>query len=179
MARALSLDLRQRVVDAIAQGMSRRQAAARFGVSVASAIRWGERQETMGTLAAKKQGGDRRSARVEKEADFIILGEVEKTPAISPEDLQAKLKEGCGQWFGIGTLWRFFARRRITLKKDGSCSRARTSRREDSASGVSRGAARSRPEEAHPYRRDGGDDQDGAPLRPGTTRPALPSRTAM
>ena len=116
MARALSVDLRQRVVDAIAQGMSRRQAAARFGVSVASAIRWAERQETMGSVAAKKQGGDRRSGRVEKEADFI-LGEVDKTPAITLEDLQAKLKEERGQRLGIGTLWRFFARRRITLKK--------------------------------------------------------------
>jgi transposase len=116
MARALSVDLRQRVVDAIAQGMSRRQAAARFGVSVASAIRWAERQGTMGSVAAKKQGGDRKSGRVEKEADFI-LGEVEKTPAITLEGLQAKLKEERGQWFGIGTLWRFFARHRITLKK--------------------------------------------------------------
>jgi transposase len=39
MAHALSVDLRQRVVDAIAQGMSRRRAAAGFGVSAASAIR--------------------------------------------------------------------------------------------------------------------------------------------
>jgi transposase len=116
MARALSVDLRQRVVDAIAQGMSRRQAAARFGVSVASAIRWAERQETMGSVAAKKQGGDRRSGRVEKEADFI-LGEVEKTPDITLEELQAKLKEERRQRFGIGTIWRFFKRRRITLKK--------------------------------------------------------------
>jgi transposase len=30
MARALSVDLRRRVVDAIAEGISRRQAAARF-----------------------------------------------------------------------------------------------------------------------------------------------------
>lgn len=116
MARALSVDLRRRVVDAIAQGMSRRQAAARFGVSVASAIHWAEQQETMGSVVPKKQGGDRRSDRVEKEADFI-LGEVEKTPHITLEDLQAKLKEERRQRFGIGTLWRFFARRRITLKK--------------------------------------------------------------
>ena len=116
MARALSVDLRQRVVDAIAQGMSRRQAAARFGVSAASAIRWAEQQETMGSVAPKKQGGDRRSDRVEKEADFI-LREVEKRPAITLEELQARLKEERGQRFGIGTLWRFFARRRITLKK--------------------------------------------------------------
>ena len=151
MARALSVDLRQRVVDAIAQGMSRRQAAARFGVSVASAIRWAEQQETMGSVAPKKQGGDRRSDRVEKEADFI-LGEVEKTPDITLEELQAKLKEERRQRFGIGTIWRFFKRRRITLKKDGACGRARASRREGGASGVGRGAARSRPEEAHLYR---------------------------
>lgn len=116
MARALSVDLRQRVVDAIAQGMSRRRAAARFEVSVTSAIRWAEQQETTGSVAPKTQGGDRRSDRVEKEADFI-LREVEKRPAMTLKELQAKLNEEQGQRFGIGTLWRFFARRRITLKK--------------------------------------------------------------
>jgi transposase len=70
----------------------------------------------MGSVAPKKQGGDRRSDRVEKEADFI-LREVEKRPAITLEELQARLKEERGQRFGIGTLWRFFARPRITLKK--------------------------------------------------------------
>jgi transposase len=38
MARALSLDLRERLVEAIAKGLSCRQAAARFGVSASSAI---------------------------------------------------------------------------------------------------------------------------------------------
>lgn len=116
MARALSVDLRQRVVDAVAQGMSRRRAAARFGVSVASAIRWAAQQNTTGTVAPKKQGGDRRSDRIEKEADFI-RGEVAKTPDITLGELQAKLKEQRGQRFGIGTIGRFFERRRITLKK--------------------------------------------------------------
>lgn len=116
MARALSVDLRQRVVDAVAQGMSRRQAAARFGVSVASAIRWAARQNTTGTVTPNKQGGDRRSDRIENEAVFI-LGEVEKTPDITLGQLQAKLKEEREQRFGIGTIWRFFERRRITLKK--------------------------------------------------------------
>ncbi|WP_333782929.1 helix-turn-helix domain-containing protein, partial [Nitratireductor aquibiodomus] len=40
MARALSGDLRSRVLKASAEGMSARQAAARFGVGVSSAIRW-------------------------------------------------------------------------------------------------------------------------------------------
>jgi transposase len=40
MARAISVDLRQRVCAAIAEGLSRHQAAARFKVSASSAIRW-------------------------------------------------------------------------------------------------------------------------------------------
>lgn len=96
--------------------MSRRRAAARFGVSVASAIRWAAQQNTTGTVAPKKQGGDRRSDRIEKEAD-LIRGEVAKTPDITLGELQAKLKEQRGQRFGIGTIGRFFERRRITLKK--------------------------------------------------------------
>ncbi len=39
MAKALSLDLRRRVADAIEHGLSYRQAAERFGVSASSAIR--------------------------------------------------------------------------------------------------------------------------------------------
>lgn len=40
MARSLSMDLRERVVRAVDEGASRREAAARFGVSAASAVRW-------------------------------------------------------------------------------------------------------------------------------------------
>ena len=115
MARALSVDLRQRVVEAIARGLSRRQAAKHFGVSAASAVRWAAQAKTSGDLTPQKQGGDRRSARIEAEADFI-LGEVENKEDITLAELQAKLAER-GMRFGIGTLWRFFHRRRITVKK--------------------------------------------------------------
>lgn len=40
MVKALSVDLRKRVVAAVDDGLSRNQAAKRFGVSVASAVRW-------------------------------------------------------------------------------------------------------------------------------------------
>ncbi|TIR66614.1 MAG: IS630 family transposase, partial [Mesorhizobium sp.] len=40
MGKALSVDLRSRVLKASDEGMSARQAAARFGVGVSSAIRW-------------------------------------------------------------------------------------------------------------------------------------------
>ncbi len=115
MARALSCDLRQRVVEAINQGLSRRQAAARFGVSPSSAIRWAALSRTTGDVAPKKQGGDRRSGRIEAQASFI-LEEVAKAPDMTLAELQAKL-DPRGVRVGTTSIWRFFQRRRITLKK--------------------------------------------------------------
>jgi transposase len=115
MAKSLSLDLRRRVVDAIERGLSCRQAAERFGVSASSAIRWLDRLKKQGEVAAKRQGGDRKSGRIEAEAAFL-LGEATKTPDITLVELQEKLKAR-GVSVGIGTLWRFFDRRRITFKK--------------------------------------------------------------
>ena len=115
MAKSLSVDLRRRVVDAIKRGLSCRQAAARFGVSASSAIRWLDRLKKQGDVAAKKQGGDRKSGRIEAEAGFL-LDALAKTPDITLVELPEKLKAR-GVSVGIGTLWRFFDRRRITFKK--------------------------------------------------------------
>ena len=55
MGKALSGDLRWRVVKAADEGMSTRQAAARFGVSVSSSIRWIARAK-IGELSPRPQG---------------------------------------------------------------------------------------------------------------------------
>ena len=55
MAKSLSLDLRRRVVDAIEQGLSCRQAAERFGVSASSAIRWLDRLKQQGDIAQRSR----------------------------------------------------------------------------------------------------------------------------
>jgi transposase len=60
MGRALSGDLRSRVLKASAEGMSARQAAARFGVGVSSAIRWIARAR-LGELSPRPQGRGRAS----------------------------------------------------------------------------------------------------------------------
>ena len=58
MAGAYSQDLRDRVIDAVVrEGMSRRAAAARFGVGGSSAIKWVQRFERRGSRAASKMGG--------------------------------------------------------------------------------------------------------------------------
>jgi len=115
MTKPLSLDLRERVVAAVDGGMSRRQAAERFGVGIASAIRWCQRARETGTPEPAPQGGDRRSHRIEAERD-LILGIVDRTGDITLVELQAELASQ-GHRFSIGALWRFFARHGITWKK--------------------------------------------------------------
>lgn len=115
MAQSLSLDLRKRVVAAVAGGMSRREAAERFGVSAASAVRWCALNRETGSARAKPQGGDRHSHRIEAQAD-LILSLVDATCDITLMELQSRLAEQ-GHRFGIGTLWRFFDRRGVTWKK--------------------------------------------------------------
>lgn len=115
MAKALSSDLRSRVVAAIDGGLSCRQAAVRFGVSAASAIRWAALRRRTGDATSALQGGDRRFRYIEAHTD-LILGLVEETPDITLTELRARLGEQ-GIGVGLATLWRFFDRRRITVKK--------------------------------------------------------------
>ncbi|MCJ2027849.1 IS630 family transposase [Methylobacterium sp. J-043] len=116
MGSPLSLDLRERVVKAVSEGASRRQAAERFGVSPASAIRWQESFEREGRVAAKPQGGDRRSQHVEAHADLILRLRAEQ-PTLILSELRALLAER-----GIATsesgLSRFFRRHPVTPQKN-------------------------------------------------------------
>jgi len=60
MARPYSGDLRERVVAAVErEGLSRRRAAARYGVSVSTAIRLVQRFRDSGSVAPGKMGGHR------------------------------------------------------------------------------------------------------------------------
>ena len=69
MAKALSVDLRNRVVAAVEGGLSRRKAAERFGVSISSAIRWTTLSRFTGACvpdlwaAISGRGGSRRVRR--------------------------------------------------------------------------------------------------------------------
>ena len=66
MSKALSVDLRTRVLAAVAAAACRRrQAAQRFGVSAASVSRWRALERRQGDARPKALGGDRRSGRIE------------------------------------------------------------------------------------------------------------------
>ena len=124
MGRSLSRDLRDRVVAAVEGGLSCRRAAARFGVSAASAIRWRQLVLKHGTPAAKPQGGDRRSAPIEDHA-ALSHAAIERQPDITLDELRMELA-GHGVSTSIATLWRFFARHGITRKKRPATRPSRT-----------------------------------------------------
>ena len=115
MAKPISIDLRRRVCAAISEGLSCREAAARFEVSVCKAIRWRAQMKASGDIAPLRNGGDRKSGRIEAEAEFI-LRQVAERRDITLTERQERLAAQ-GTRVGIGTLWRFFNRRKITYKK--------------------------------------------------------------
>lgn len=114
---ALSDDLRKRVVEAVVLGgVSRNAAARRFGVSIASAVRWVMRYKTTGQVSPSPSGGDRRSGRVEAERDYL-LGMIGRTPDLTLLEIQERLIQNCGERFSVSVLWRFFDRHGVTFKK--------------------------------------------------------------
>src|SRR3954465_11664865 len=123
MPKALSFELRSRVLAAIDAGLWCRQAATRFGVSASSAIRrqgmrrpgGGAVPEPQGGARPNPQGGDRLSRRPEAHAELIhaALAEV---PDITLPELKARLAEKAAQ-VSVSALWRFCRRHQITRKK--------------------------------------------------------------
>ena len=56
-AEVVFCDLRERVIEAVETGASRREAAEHFGVSVSSAIKWVQRWHRSRSAAPKPRGG--------------------------------------------------------------------------------------------------------------------------
>ena len=124
MTKPLSLDLRRRIIRAVEEeGMSRRAAAARFGVAPSTAVELMRQWKATGNCEARPQGGDRRSARIEAHA-AQLLGLVQAEPDLTLEEIANHLFEAHGERFVPSVLWRFFDRRAITFKKNRARQRA-------------------------------------------------------
>ena len=115
MSKALSVDLRIRVLRAVAEGASHREAADCFGVSAASVSRWRKREREHGAPRPKALGGDRRSQAMERQAR-AIMEIVAANRDITLAEIKAALAERQVE-ASIAGLWRFFRRHGITLKK--------------------------------------------------------------
>lgn len=115
MGKPLSMDLRSRALAAVDEGMSCRAAATRFGVAAATVIRWYDQRRNTGAYAAKPQGGDTRSRRIEAQRD-TVLALYGARRDITLDELRRELGQA-GVTVAISTLHRFFARHGITRKK--------------------------------------------------------------
>jgi transposase len=115
MSRALSVDLRVRVLRVVGAGASHREVAARFGVSAASVSRWRKLEREQGDPRPKALGGDRRSDRIEAHHE-VVMAALGPDRDATLEEVRASLATQ-GLVFGYGTIQRFFARHAMTRKK--------------------------------------------------------------
>lgn len=138
MAKPLDEDLRVRVVGAVREGMSRHGAAARFGVSISSAIRWAKLEEETGSVRHRPMGGDRHS-KLLAHRDFL-LDLVRGEPDLTLTEIRGRLRKH-GVKVGHATVWRFFASEKISFKKNVARRRAGSPGRRASPAGPARKAA--------------------------------------
>jgi transposase len=120
MVKPLSVDLRMRVAAALGDGMTVRAAAQRFGVSVASAVRMGQRARSGEGLSPRSSGGHRQpvllgvaeaiTTRLAAKSDWTVRG------------LAADLRDD-GIEVSHDTVWRFLRRQGLSFKKNAVCQR--------------------------------------------------------
>ena len=126
MARAYSLDLRERVVAMVDDGDTVRAVASAFDVSVASVVKWAQRTRATGSAAAKAMGG-KRPFLLEPQRDWLIERLTDK-PDLTLQALLDELGQR-GTVVSCDTLWRFLKREEITFKKNFVRRRAGPARR--------------------------------------------------
>jgi transposase len=130
MARAYSLDLRERVVAAVSAGESCRKVAAVFKVSVASVVKWSQRARATGSPAAHPVGGHRPYA-LAGERDWLLKRLAEQ-PDVTLRALAAELAAR-GIKVSYYAVWHFFEHEGISFKKKPSRQRAGSARRGQAA----------------------------------------------
>jgi transposase len=116
MTRPLSLDLRERIAAALDAGATTRSVAARFGISVATAVRIGQKQRSGQGLAPGKIGGHRPLILTEDTVDWIKIRLAEKGD-LTMRALKAELAER-GVVVTHDTVWRCVRRLGLSFKKN-------------------------------------------------------------
>ena len=99
MPKAYSGDLRERVIEEVAMGASRREAADRFGISASSSVKWLQRWHEDRSAAPKPRGG---SVSPLDEFAAEILALIAEQPDLTLVETVAKLRRrrirmGCGE----------------------------------------------------------------------------------
>jgi transposase len=125
MPKPYSEDLRERVIEAVESGASRREAAENFRLSPSSAVRWWRRWRDTGSAKAKPSGGSK--SPLEEHAGWLLTLVAAQPDLTLGEIVTAMRKRHIP---GSRTaVWRFFERYNLTFKKSPTRRRTTTVRR--------------------------------------------------
>lgn len=113
MPKAYSLDLRERVVEAVETGASRREVAEQYGLSPSVVILWMQQWKTTGSIEPKPTGGS--TSPLEDHAEFL-LDLVAEQPDLTLDEIVAVMTKA-GIAGSRTAVWRFYERHEITFKK--------------------------------------------------------------
>jgi transposase len=117
----ISQDLRIRLVQKVAKGMSCRQAAAHFEVSPSSAIRFTHQYETEGSVALKVRGPHKR--RLDSYGGDLRSW-IEEAPDMTLQELSERLLNIYNIHAPKSTIDDWLRSRKISFKKNGTRQRA-------------------------------------------------------
>ena len=116
MAGPYSMDLRERVVAAVKEeGLSRHQAAARFGVAISTAINWVKRFDERGSFAPGKMGGHKPKKLAGADAEW--LRERCRQKPFTLQGLVNELAEERGLRVDYRSVWEFVHAEGLSYKK--------------------------------------------------------------
>ncbi len=114
MPRPYSMDLRERVVSAVNdEGVSRHEAATRFGIAPSTAVHWLKRSNTTGSVAPKRVGGYKPATLSGAHRDWLL--ERAKSD-FTLRGLVAELAER-GVRVDYRSVWRFVHAEGLSFKK--------------------------------------------------------------
>ena len=139
MATPLSMDLRKRVIAAVEkEGLSRHEAAARFGIGASTAIDWLRRFRETGSAAPGQMGGHKPKAIRGEHADWLRqrIGERDFTLRGLVAELAAR-----GLKADYTAVWKFVHAEKLSFKKNRARQRTGSSRR-GAAAGAVEGASK-------------------------------------
>ncbi len=112
---SLSQDLRRRIVDLVATGVSRRAAARHFQVSASSAIRFVKQAEEVGDVGVKPR--QPRRSRLDPFGEDI-MNWIAAQPDLTLQELSDRLAPAHGVTVAISTLDDWLHVNKITYKKN-------------------------------------------------------------
>ena len=116
MTRPYSMDLRDRVVQAVKEeGLSRNQAAKRFNVAISTAIGWLQREKATGSAAPAKMGGYKPRKILGEHHDWLVARCRDGSP-FTIAKLIGELAER-GVRVDHHSVWNFLHEQKLSFKK--------------------------------------------------------------